>query len=551
MRTGQRPRQAYRITSVGARPVAAVRRRRRRWPWALGAIAVLVAAALVFAWLAWPKAGLAASPIGLARLSQPSFGGTTRQITAQTEDGRSIPVTLRNGVLWPKQKVEAGTRLRIDVLVKRPSWVGWIAGGTERMRVWITTPTAKLQQHWLQVRPGGPVRVQFSRPVREVKITSAHDPKVVTLRRPSRTVTLDHVPAAGSVAVSAAVWRWETLSAAEVVTWFPESKSAQVIASPTPGATLKLGTPIVLRFSKPVSDVFHGKQPWLGRADGSWRVTEQHTLVFTPRSLGYGFDAPVKLHLPAWVKSVDTHTSTRLLTWTTPTGSALRLQQLLAELGYMPLTWQPKVGEDKPTLTSEYAAAVSAPDGAFTWKYGNVPDQLRKLWHPGRTDAIERGAIMAFESDHDLLTDGYIGPAVWNALITAAVAHDRTTAGYSYVVVHRQSSPQTLTLWHDGQTILTTPANTGIPQAPTALGTFPVYARFKTTTMTGTAPDGSHYSDPGIPWVSYFNGGDAIHGFTRASYGSPQSLGCVELPASEAARVYPYTPIGTLVTVEN
>jgi lipoprotein-anchoring transpeptidase ErfK/SrfK len=49
--------------------------------------------------------------------------------------------------------------------------------------------------------------------------------------------------------------------------------------------------------------------------------------------------------------------------------------------------------------------------------------------------------------------------------------------------------------------------------------------------------------------VSYFNGGDAIHGFNRASYGSAQSLGCVELPFSEAERVFPYTPIGTLVTV--
>jgi lipoprotein-anchoring transpeptidase ErfK/SrfK len=49
--------------------------------------------------------------------------------------------------------------------------------------------------------------------------------------------------------------------------------------------------------------------------------------------------------------------------------------------------------------------------------------------------------------------------------------------------------------------------------------------------------------------VSYFNGGDALHGFLRASYGSAQSLGCVEMPYSEAQAVYPYTPIGTLVNV--
>ena len=70
------------------------------------------------------------------------------------------------------------------------------------------------------------------------------------------------------------------------------------------------------------------------------------------------------------------------------------------------------------------------------------------------------------------------------------------------------------------------------------------------TTMTGTNPDGSHYVDPGIPWVSYFHGGDALHGFVRGSYGFPQSDGCVEMPPANAEVVYPLTPLGTLVTVQ-
>jgi lipoprotein-anchoring transpeptidase ErfK/SrfK len=91
--------------------------------------------------------------------------------------------------------------------------------------------------------------------------------------------------------------------------------------------------------------------------------------------------------------------------------------------------------------------------------------------------------------------------------------------------------------------------NTGISSAPTVTGTFPTFTHLRVTTMSGTNPDGSHYSDPGIPYTSYFNGGDALHGFIRASYGSPQSLGCVEMPFSEAGRVFQYTPIGTLVHV--
>lgn len=100
-------------------------------------------------------------------------------------------------------------------------------------------------------------------------------------------------------------------------------------------------------------------------------------------------------------------------------------------------------------------------------------------------------------------------------------------------------------------TVLTTPGNTGVPGAPTKLGTFPVFEHIASTTMKGTNPDGSHYNDPGVRWVSYFNGGDALHAFDRASYGTPQSVGCVGLPEAAAKRIYPYTPIGTLVTIEH
>ena len=121
-------------------------------------------------------------------------------------------------------------------------------------------------------------------------------------------------------------------------------------------------------------------------------------------------------------------------------------------------------------------------------------------------------------------------------------------AAYNYVYVSK-NLPETATVYSDGSEVYSTLANTGVPAAATADGTYPVYARYVTTTMTGTNPNGSHYSDPGIPWVSYFHGGDALHGFVRGSYGFPQSDGCVEMPPANAAVVFPYTPIGTLVTV--
>jgi lipoprotein-anchoring transpeptidase ErfK/SrfK len=49
--------------------------------------------------------------------------------------------------------------------------------------------------------------------------------------------------------------------------------------------------------------------------------------------------------------------------------------------------------------------------------------------------------------------------------------------------------------------------------------------------------------------VSYFHGGDALHAYPRASYGFPQSNGCLEMSEPDAASVYPLTPVGTLVQV--
>jgi lipoprotein-anchoring transpeptidase ErfK/SrfK len=96
--------------------------------------------------------------------------------------------------------------------------------------------------------------------------------------------------------------------------------------------------------------------------------------------------------------------------------------------------------------------------------------------------------------------------------------------------------------------VLYTPANTGIAAAPTAERTFPVYERLRSQVMTGTNPDGSHYADF-VQWVAYFNGGDAVHYMPRSEYGTPQSLGCIELPYAAAERAWGYLTYGTLVTV--
>jgi peptidoglycan hydrolase-like protein with peptidoglycan-binding domain len=229
--------------------------------------------------------------------------------------------------------------------------------------------------------------------------------------------------------------------------------------------------------------------------------------------------------------------------FTVAPGSVLRLQQLLAELGYLPLTFTPASPLTSPTQEGNNQV------GSFSWRWANQPLALETLWTPGVSNVITTGAVMNFENQNGLKTDGIAGPEVWTDLLADVQSGKGDANPWNYVLVS-QSLPESATVYSNGAVVYSTPANTGVAGAATANGTFPVYARYTVTTMSGTNPDGSHYVDPGIQWVSYFNGGDALHGFVRASYGFPQSDGCVEMPVANAAVVFPLTPLGTLVTVQ-
>ena len=172
---------------------------------------------------------------------------------------------------------------------------------------------------------------------------------------------------------------------------------------------------------------------------------------------------------------------------------------------------------------------------------------LGTLWSEGSDNMIVTGAIRAFQNQEGLTMDGEAGQQVWSDLLKAVADGHDNADGYTYALAS-QSEPETLTIWHDGRQVLQSLANTGIPAAPTADGTFPVYEKLQFQIMQGTNPDGSQYADP-VYWVSYFNGGDAVHYFDRGSYGFQQSLGCVELPMSSAETAYHYLSYGSLVTV--
>ncbi|HVT70330.1 MAG TPA: Ig-like domain-containing protein [Trebonia sp.] len=317
------------------------------------------------------------------------------------------------------------------------------------------------------------------------------------------------------------------------------------------------GAPITLRFSSALSPAT--PLPTLSpKIAGSWKVSGE-TATFTPSS-GFLPDTTVRLTIPGGkagmrgaAGAADVLATASTVTFTTGTYSTLRLQQILAQLGYLPLTWTPRAdgaggaGGSAASLNQEVSAAYDPPAGTFTFKSG-YPAQLTSQWHVGQDNMLDQGAVRAFEYNQGLTMDGDAGPQVWARLLAAAAADKVNPSGYTYALASQDSPHESLKVWHNGKLILDTLANTGIAAANTQDGTFPVYERLQFQVMKGTNPDGSKYADP-VYWISYFNGGDAVHYFDRASYGYYQSLGCVEIPWTQAKFIWPYLTYGTLVTV--
>jgi peptidoglycan hydrolase-like protein with peptidoglycan-binding domain len=331
------------------------------------------------------------------------------------------------------------------------------------------------------------------------------------------------------------------------------------VLSVSPGSGAKGvngAAPIRVQFSAPLAA--STPMPQLSPSiAGKWQV-EGDSAVFTP-AVGYFQDTKVTVKIPggqAGMISVGGRTAGAggLLgsgvteSFTTGSFSTLRLQQLLSQLGYLPFTWTAKSGAviSPKNANAELAAAYHAPAGTFSWN-GDYPSNLTDQWTAGSANILDTGAIRAFESVQGLTMDGYAGQTVWSDLLTAVAKGKDNPNGYTYALAN-QHYPESLTLWHNGRVVLTTPVNTGIPGRSTVDGTFPVYLKYYFTYMDGTNPDGSKYHDP-VYYANYFNGGDAVHEFQRYSYGYYQSLGCVELPWDAAKTAYGYLSYGSLVTV--
>ncbi len=104
-------------------------------------------------------------------------------------------------------------------------------------------------------------------------------------------------------------------------------------------------------------------------------------------------------------------------------------------------------------------------------------------------------------------------------------------------------SQQRITAYVGRTAVYSALVSTGLPRTPTVVGTYHIYAKYRSTRMRGPG-----YDLPNVPHTMYFYRGYGIHGaYWHNNFGTPMSAGCVNLSLSDAEWFYNWAPIGTKV----
>jgi lipoprotein-anchoring transpeptidase ErfK/SrfK len=99
---------------------------------------------------------------------------------------------------------------------------------------------------------------------------------------------------------------------------------------------------------------------------------------------------------------------------------------------------------------------------------------------------------------------------------------------------------------YEGQTMVNSfLVSTGTWLTPTVTGDYKIYVKYRSAPMSGPG-----YYLPDVPYIMYFYKGYGLHGtYWHSNFGTPMSHGCVNLRTDEAAWLYNWASVGTLVNI--
>lgn len=108
---------------------------------------------------------------------------------------------------------------------------------------------------------------------------------------------------------------------------------------------------------------------------------------------------------------------------------------------------------------------------------------------------------------------------------------------------------QTVIAYEGSTPVKSVVVSTGVTRTPTVLGTFKVYRKIPSQTMSGgSQATGDYYYLPNVTDVMYFYRDYAIHGtYWHNNFGRPMSHGCVNMTLADAKWFYQWASVGTIV----
>lgn len=100
---------------------------------------------------------------------------------------------------------------------------------------------------------------------------------------------------------------------------------------------------------------------------------------------------------------------------------------------------------------------------------------------------------------------------------------------------------------YEGETLVRSfIVSTGLPRTPTVTGQFKIWTKLRFDDMRGPG-----YDLKAVPYVMYFYKGYGLHGtYWHNNFGTPMSHGCVNFSTEDAAWLFDFASVGTVVNVQ-
>ena len=336
---------------------------------------IMVVGLAVGAVIARPRARLGPSRHGLAHLTMTALGAPHVQ-SAFIYHHQVFPLNDRRGRLTPNQSVPPGVHGLVRVRIHNPAWLAWVPGERKLLTRAVAIPRAPRLQHIRATRRLLPsVAVHFRQAVIKVlyregtvrhalnfsaPVTSARLP--LPMPRPGQT---------GRIVIRTSPAPWVQPGRPQILQW----TAVPYLTVSTSAAYLPgLRTPITVKFSQPLAAAQLSRWKITPTVAGSWHTVNPTTYTFTPSDrFGYGPDARIAVIIPSGTTGPVAENgaylaSTATLTMSTPPGSVTRLQQLLAEEGYLPVSWHPTGHVRAKTFAAQVRTIYHAPKGTFHWR---------------------------------------------------------------------------------------------------------------------------------------------------------------------------------------